>query len=110
MGNLSQGYLPFSTCAIQQAAQRALEDAKRRRALLAKIPPGGASVDKRPRPSATKSTKVTPDGKKACTSEPVAGDEEINLQPRSLSFSDAEGQIMPSVFPQHIFFELGIQQ
>ena len=92
MGNLSQGYLPFSTCAIQQAAQRALEDAKRRRALLAKIPPGGASVDKRPRPSATKSTKVTPDGKKACTSEPVAGDEEINLQPRSLSFSDAEGQ------------------
>lgn len=74
-----------------EAAQRALEDAKRRRALLAKILPEVSAVDKRPRPSTTSSTKVTPDGKKACTSEKKGEGTEIDLRPRALSFSEAEG-------------------
>ena len=107
-GDLSQDHLSLSTCAIQQAAQRALEDARRRRALVAKIPPEGSAVDKRRRPSATNSTKVTPDGKKACTSQTVGGGEERDLQPRSLSFSEAEGRIIPGVLSKH-FVEWGFK-
>ena len=66
-----------------EAAQRALEDAARRRKLAAKLA-GGDGVDKRSRPPATHSTKVTPEGKKPC------GCEEAPIQPRVLSFSDAD--------------------
>lgn len=67
---------------LVQAAQRALRDASRRRKLAATVVSNPA--DKRSRAPATSSTKVTPDGKKQCSSSVVAD----NLQPRCLSFSD----------------------
>lgn len=67
---------------ILEAAQRALRDASRRRKLAATVVSNPA--DKRSRPPATSSTKITPDGKKQCSSSVVADD----LQPRCLSFSD----------------------
>lgn len=76
-----------------QAAQAALDAASRRRALAMKVV--DPSIDKRSRPPATNSTKVTPEGKKPCAS--FRSDD---LEPRSLSFSSlgesGEGEMFPT--------------
>lgn len=71
----------MSSGSLVEAAERALQDADRRRKLAARV--AGLERDKRDRPPATASTKVTPDGKKACS----LPDE---VQPRALSFSEAD--------------------
>lgn len=86
---------------ILEAAQRALRDASRRRKLAATVVSNPA--DKRSRAPATSSTKVTPDGKKQCSSSVVAD----NLQPRCLSFSDdvTAGQVDDTI----LFFHFEIR-
>ena len=86
---------------ILEAAQRALRDASRRRKLAATVVSNPA--DKRSRAPATSSTKVTPDGKKQCSSSVVAD----NLQPQCLSFSDdvTAGQVDDTI----LFFHFEIR-
>ncbi len=78
--------VPHASILITQAAQLALEAADRRRKLAAKLS-GFCVDDKRPRPTPTPSTHVTPEGKKVCGSTESL---ESDIQPRSLSFADAD--------------------
>ena len=86
---------------ILEAAQRALRDASRRLKLAATVVSNPA--DKRSRAPATSSTKVTPVGKKQCSSSVVAD----NLQPQCLSFSDdvTAGQVDDTI----LFFHFEIR-
>lgn len=81
---------------MAQAAQLALEAAERRQKLAARVL--DESHDKRPRPAATSSTKVTPEGKKVCQVVSAPG-----IEPRKLSFSDADN----AGDPPKVFLQFG---
>lgn len=66
-----------------------MEAAKRRQQLVAKVSGGGDGSDKRSRPTATASTKVTPEGKKTCH-ESQSSERSESIEPRALSFSEAD--------------------
>lgn len=87
--------------AARQAAQSALAAAQRRRALAEAAVLGEKDdKDKRPRPSTTASTKVTPEAKVPRSTSTVD-----YVEPRCLSFSEADGS--PGAIPtKYIYFEI----